>query len=688
MNSNMGPKIEAELKPGSWFCGFVRNCKFDLHYFFGSYYDGPEPGKSDYNKKKPLILFISGGPGEIVDRETPYFHALTQAKLANVVYFDVRGTGFSVIPESNDYDEFLRAEYVAEDIETLRKTLMNECDFDGQRNCKTGVTPWDAIYATSWGTIVAQQYAAKYGKGVRGQVDGDKRNRNRVKKLILEAPVSRGHRDTEEARREMIVGNLLDIFDKHRTMSKCLWDPDDPVVKHALGISWPELRRVENFCFLTKQKSITKNQKPIIENIKDAFKKLLDSIETKYGSVNFVISFYDQFRNDDTDFWKNYPYPREFFEAIRELEDFGAGKLPKMSIDEEVERRKVGTAMYLAYYLWLPQEALTDTSNSLHPGNGEFLPKCNADADFFSALQDSKNLKSNFCDRIRKAWDDLHFKRPSSFNRSARARSVFSVHDGLAQWIFEIMKNERRVDHQGCFAGKEIQDIVKEDSQLQAVVINSKVIKEQARRLGIKATEKVCPWDPARVNEYGECENCHDVDTLILKGGADPITAGDQAEYLFEKALAPTKRALIEFPGVGHTMNYQLATEDQKPDRLDKVIDDFNGAVIGSKIANDPAYKALLEELKERRAVERRVDSSAVRNSLKDLIIGFVTSKTVDGFTQNDKATTAIGTLGGCLRTEDNEKFVKCICELTEDKHQVCKILTEVVKPYRGTILQ
>ena len=34
-----------------------------------------------------------------------------------------------------------------------------------------------------------------------------------------------------------------------------------------------------------------------------------------------------------------------------------------------------------------------------------------------------------------------------------------------------------------------------------------------------------------------------------------PITAGGQAEYLFEKGLTEDKRALIEFPGVGHAMN-------------------------------------------------------------------------------------------------------------------------------------
>src|SRR5262245_17035510 len=82
MNSRMGRKIEAELKPGSGFCGFVKNCKFDLYYFFGDHYDGPGSNRQfpttladspPTANGKPWILFIAGGPGEIVHREGPNF---------------------------------------------------------------------------------------------------------------------------------------------------------------------------------------------------------------------------------------------------------------------------------------------------------------------------------------------------------------------------------------------------------------------------------------------------------------------------------------------------------------------------------------------------------------------------------------------------------------------------------------
>jgi pimeloyl-ACP methyl ester carboxylesterase len=644
----MGQKIKAELKPGSWFCGFFMECEFDLHYFFGSNYNGPKPGQTSNPNGNPLILFIPGGPGEIVHRETPYFWLMTRLKKANVVYFDIRGTGFSVIPESNDYDRFLRAEYVVEDIETLRKTLMNECsrwDLHTVRNCKSGVTPWDAIYATSWGTIVAQQYAARYP--------------NMVNKLILAAPVSRGHRDTEQARRKMIIDNLFDIFDKHRTKDKCSWDPSDSVVKNALNLLSEDLKKVENFCFLSdKEKSFIKN----------SFLTLLNTLESDYGSVNLVNSFYEQFRNDAV-FWEKYPYPREFFAAIRELEDFGAGEQPGLMLDHETKRRKVGAAMYLAYYLSLPKEALTHEKHELHPGNGNFPPNCKKpDADFFSGVQDTDGdiLKINFCYRIQRGWYDLNLDvRSPSFNHSARARTVFSVHDGLAQWIFEIMKKERRVDNQGCFAGKDVQDIARGDSQLQTIVIHSTVIREQARKLGIRPTDRFCPWDPARLEESGKCKHCHDKDTLILKGGADAITAGDQAEYLFDKALALGHRTLIEFSGAGHFMNYQVKIEDPKQDRLDKVIKDFTAAA-GSKIETEAAYKALLDELNERRGTDKQAAKEAkvpsvFWGSLHDVIIEFVNSNTIHDFTQNEKAMKAIKTLGGCLRTEDNEEFSKCV---------------------------
>jgi pimeloyl-ACP methyl ester carboxylesterase len=50
-------------------------------------------------------------------------------------------------------------------------------------------------------------------------------------------------------------------------------------------------------------------------------------------------------------------------------------------------------------------------------------------------------------------------------------------------------------------------------------------------------------WDPAKYK--------HRRPTLILKGEADPVTVGDQAEYFHSEALLGP-RLLITFPGIGH----------------------------------------------------------------------------------------------------------------------------------------
>jgi hypothetical protein len=230
------------------------------------------------------------------------------------------------------------------------------------------------------------------------------------------------------------------------------------------------------------------------------------------------------------------------------------------------------------------------------------------------------------------------------------------------------------------------------------------VIREQAWKLGTSANDRICPWDPARVDESGKCKDCqrreNSVNTLILKGGADAITAGGQAEYLFEKALAPGHRALIEFPGVGHVMNHQLKENLMESDKSNKAISDFKKIIE----SNFVVYLSLIEQVETLQdAVKHR--TQRVMNNRWDLILAFVKSAEISDFVQNTKARDAIKNLGGCLRTDgneafskraedkedssecickltkgeytkDNEEFLKCICELTKGKHPDCKTLT------------
>ena len=117
-------------------------CSFNLYYFFGANFALQDPSRKN-------ILFIPGGPGEIVEPNRGDLDCLE--RFHNVVYFHVRGTGLSRLPGSNKYDRFLRADYVVEDIERIRRHV-----FQNDR-------PWDAIIGVSHGALIAQHFAYKFG---------------------------------------------------------------------------------------------------------------------------------------------------------------------------------------------------------------------------------------------------------------------------------------------------------------------------------------------------------------------------------------------------------------------------------------------------------------------------------------------------------------------------------------------
>ena len=512
MNSEVGPSIEADLKPNSSVCGFVGRCKFDLHYFFGRDYAN--------DPKRKNVLYISGGPGDIVDRANANLDFMRIG--ANFIYFDVRGTGYSVIPESNAYDQFLRAQYVVEDIEALRKKILHVCaegEATAESGCKPEPAAWDAIYAHSWGTIVAQIYARQYPEHVR--------------KLILSAPVARAHGDTELARREKIIDNLIDIFERQRPESGC-----DPKLGAVTEISAGPSSRTATFCFLEEAQR---------KDIRIALTTLLNDIGQDYGSTAFVDSFYGYLKVEKHFTEKYQQYPREFFRALRQLEWLGAGEKDGMRFESTVIQKKIDAAFFVGYHL-MPIDK---------PSSEEF--RCDPDADFLARLK-TPDLKNDFCKRIEAAWRDLRSDR--SNDGSLRARSVFGVYDGVTRWIFEMLYQERQLDGDGCFTGGDLQDVAS-GYRLK----DKPAMREHARKLGMSRFEKICPWDPKRFR--------HNVDTLIFTGDADPITAGGQAEYLFEMGLTPGKRVLVQFPGAGHLMSLQANAETTSADEFPNLVQRF-----------------------------------------------------------------------------------------------------------------
>ena len=191
-----------------------RSARMKFHFDDGSFHEqrvvsqNLEPGKKDdrvfslyyfvkdltydtYEKpeNKPTILFIAGGPGQLILPDTENFVDMYGYR---VVYFHVRGSGFSQIPEGREYDKFLTTSYIEKDIEKIREDLE--------------IAQWKAVIGHSYGAVVAHEYARNYG----GYVD----------KVVLSAPIvpaslSRSNASPKKGiSTEMPAGQTLETLDR------------------------------------------------------------------------------------------------------------------------------------------------------------------------------------------------------------------------------------------------------------------------------------------------------------------------------------------------------------------------------------------------------------------------------------------------------------------------------------------
>ncbi len=466
-------------------------CQFDLYFFTAE-------GFSLKNPKRKNILFIAGGPGQVVDNRSPDNRMLGFLEANhNVVYFDLRGGGRSVIPADNKYDAFLRAEYVADDIERIRKRLLDK-------------KPWDAIYAHSWGSVPAQLYAARFGSA-------------KVKSLVLSAPVVRD-RDTNAARTEMTVANLERLYRIYRSQSaqacRCQ-DKTLPVKVNTLQggetANQHDVRAVvgppgtNDFCFFSLDE---------VPKLGRQLKRQLEKIEDRYGSVDFVVDHYDALKKNQDP--KERPrFPREFYVAVQRLQFFG-GPEPNFKPYSGDFAAQVEAGLVIGHYLVLDDDTPDDI----------MLPQrsCVQDAPFFAGSPCTNKL----CGRIAEQ------KKNSSGTgglESLRAHEVFGLYDGISRSL--LRPGMVQLDGDGCFDGKALADFT------NATGRGKDLVRAEARKIGIDPAKLACLWTPKK--------HPHQVRTLIFKGARDSVIAGCQAEDFYRDGLKG-ERALLEFRGMGHAM--------------------------------------------------------------------------------------------------------------------------------------
>jgi pimeloyl-ACP methyl ester carboxylesterase len=465
---------------------------FTLYYFTGEHFD-------TNSKNRRNILYIPGGPGEISTKENRMRFLEVDN---NVVYLHPRGVGLSQIPKSNSYDKFLRAEYIVEDIDQLRTEIL------GPKG------KWDAIYGFSYGTLIAQRYAwAKH---------------DNVHRLILSAPVVR-YIDTDKARSSVLRLNLEKIYSLIRSKDSAPCDCANRNLKVGVIGRGPGLENIEatdNFCFLKPTPTAH-----LIDNIQEVYDKLVD----EYGAIGFVTANYDDLKNDD-DFKEHFPYPKEFFFALSQLQTHGAPRTEAFSLTSDNLRNMVDSAMVLGYYASLTRAELLKLRD-------DHFPSCQPNAPFLTGapLQKCERNKT-YCNRVDEAEKSFKEAKGTKF---PRALYVFGVSDGMDQWISRMLKEDGiHVRDEGCPTGEDLLKFANGSSP------NHKFLRKRAQKIGIVPGDAYCLWNPAKFR--------HDVQTLVLTGGADAVTAGCQAEDFFNNGLADGKRVLVEFPVMGHMFDIQF----------------------------------------------------------------------------------------------------------------------------------
>jgi pimeloyl-ACP methyl ester carboxylesterase len=474
-------------------------CQFDLYFFTGD-------GFSLTNPKRKNILFIAGGPGQVVDNQRQENRMLGFLEAQhNVVYFDLRGGGRSVIEPDNKYDYFLRAEYVADDIEKIRKTLLKN-------------KPWDIIYSHSWGSVPAQLYAARFGSA-------------KVKSLVLSAPVVRD-RDTNAARTQMTVENLQRIYAIYRSQGAQPCNCQDktlPVkVITFFGNTTEKINDVKlvvgppgsnNFCFLGLDEAA---------KIARKLAQVIDDVEERYGSVDFVTDHYDGLQKNG-DPKQRLRYPKEFYIAVKKLQFTGAPDKDSTPYLADFTTQ-INAALVIGHYLTLDD----------HVTAGVTLPQqqCGQEAPFL----ENSLCRNKFCGLIQAAKQD---SQGGGGLESLRAHEVFGLYDGVSRAL--LRPGMVRLNSDGCFDGTDVAAFANGSGGAK------ELLRADAKKIGTEPAESVCLWTPKR--------HPQEVRTLILKGERDTVIAGCQAEDFYRDGLKG-ERALLEFRGMGHAMFIPTAGTD------------------------------------------------------------------------------------------------------------------------------
>ena len=310
-----------------------------------------------------------------------------------------------------------------------------------------------------------------------------------------------------------------------------------------------------------------------IEDIGCKLKGILTQLEDRYGSINFVIDNYNDLKKD-TEF-SAYRYPEEFFEALRWLQFHGCPQ-ENVEFHPDTQRKQVDAAIFISYCLTLPVDDLQVL------GDPVVAFEKTPTLVFMAGLNPLNPARRMYIKRLQMALKNLATDKEP---KSLRAYWVFGVYDGLSRWVLNIMADE--IKNKGVFRTENIQ---------QSITVPA--AQDLVNKMGIVPRERIRPWNPG---DYK-----HRVPTLILRGGADAVTAGGQAESFYNDGLVNKKDSmLMEIPGMGHIWrtSMPMATFDGENRKrtgeevLQELVKEFLRKPSAAAFLEDPEVKEIVESI-------------------------------------------------------------------------------------------
>ena len=305
-----------------------------------------------------------------------------------------------MIPKSNMFDKYLKADFVVGDIERLRTEVLKK-------------PSWDAIYALSYGTLVAQKYAWS--------------RPNRVERLILESPVAR-QRDFRDAERTIVLAKLRNIYNLISSVDSAPCDCTNRRGQLKVEVNFAGILDAgDNFCFLRGSSTPETDNRisTITKKLDDIYKRL----EQEYAALGFVTENYDDLKND-AGFANSFPYPEEFFTALRQLQSRGAPQNKNSLLFGDLVRKQIDSAIVAGYYASLSDDEAKNMQ-------ARHFPKSQPTDPFLRFAMHRRCIENKiYSKRLDEARNNLS-RVPET--ESERALYVFGLHDGMQPGVFSII---------------------------------------------------------------------------------------------------------------------------------------------------------------------------------------------------------------------------------------------------------